>query len=81
MHYYGYAGGILYVDLTSGQTRTEPLDMEMAKKFIGGWGIGERLLYNLLKPGTDPLSPDNPIIIVLAHWWVRALHQLVKSSY
>jgi len=63
MQYYGYAGKILYVDLTSGQTRTEPLDMEMAKKFIGGWGIGERLLYDILKPGTDPLSPDNPIII------------------
>jgi len=63
MQCYGYAGKIIYVDLTSGQTRTEPLDMEMAKKFIGGWGIGERLLYNLLKPGTDPLSPDNPIII------------------
>jgi len=63
MQYYGYAGKILYVDLTSGQSRTEPLDMEMAKKFIGGCGIGERLLYDTLKPGTDPHSPDNPIII------------------
>jgi len=51
MQYYGYAGKILYVDLTSGQARTEPLDMEMAEKFIGGWGIGERLLYDILKPG------------------------------
>lgn len=63
MRYYGYAGKILYVDLTTGKTRTEPLDMDMAKDFIGGWGIGERLLCDMLKPGTDPLSPDNPIII------------------
>jgi len=63
MQYYGYAGKILYIDLTTGQYRTEPLDMSMAKKFIGGCGIGERLLYDILKPGIDPLSPGNPIII------------------
>ena len=63
MIYYGYAGNILYIDLTSGQSRIEPLDMSMAKKFIGGCGIGERLLCDILRPDTDPLSPDNPIII------------------
>ena len=63
MNYYGYAGKILYVDLTSRQFWTEPLDMVMAKKYLGGCGIGQRLFYDLLKPGTDPLSPDNPIII------------------
>ena len=63
MAYYGYAGNILYVNLTTGQCSTEPLDMALAKKFIGSCGIGERLLYNILKPGTNPLSPDNPIII------------------
>lgn len=63
MPYYGYAGKTLYVDLTTGEARTEPLDMEMAKKYIGGCGIGLRLLWDNLKPGTDPLSPDNPIIL------------------
>jgi len=63
MNYYGYAGKILYVDLTSGRFWTEPLDMLMAKKFLGGCGIGQKLFYNLLKPGINPLSPDNPIII------------------
>jgi len=63
MEYYGYAGRILYIDLTTGESRTEPLDMEMAKKFIGGSGIGTRLMFDLLKPGTNPLSPENPIIL------------------
>jgi aldehyde:ferredoxin oxidoreductase len=63
MNYYGYAGKILYVDLTSCRFWTEPLDMVMAQKFLGGCGIGQRLFYDLLKPGIDPLSPDNPIII------------------
>ncbi len=29
---------------------------------MGGRGIGVRLVYDLLKPGTDALSPDNPLI-------------------
>jgi aldehyde:ferredoxin oxidoreductase len=61
--YYGYVGQILHVDLTSGDISKQPLDTELARKFLGGWGINYRLEYDLLKPGTDPLSPDNPIII------------------
>ena len=33
---YGYAGRILYVDLTTGKTHVEKLNEEYAKKFIGG---------------------------------------------
>ena len=63
MKYYGFAGKVLYVDLTSGETRKEPLDPALIKKFIGGWGIGWHLMANNLKPGTPPLSPGNPIVI------------------
>ncbi|MCK4793127.1 MAG: hypothetical protein KAV87_55870, partial [Desulfobacteraceae bacterium] len=63
MDYYGYAGKILYVDLTSGDIEKQQLDTEVAQKFLGGWGINYQLEYDLLKPDTDPLSPDNPIII------------------
>lgn len=63
MEYVGYAGTILYIDLTSGEIKKEPLDMALAEKFLGGWGINYRLIWDLLKPGTDPLSPENPIVI------------------
>lgn len=59
----GYAGKILYVDLTSGNIRSEPLDLEMVKRFIGGWGINHRLAYDLVPPQCDPLSPENAIIL------------------
>lgn len=59
----GYAGKILHVDLTTETTRQEQLDRETAEQFIGGWGVNYRLLWDLLKPGTDPLSPENPLII------------------
>ena len=63
MRYSGYAGKVLFVDLTTKKQRTEPLDLEDAKKLIGGVGINQKLTYQHLKPGTPPLSPDNPIVI------------------
>ncbi|MDH5494582.1 MAG: aldehyde ferredoxin oxidoreductase family protein, partial [Candidatus Bathyarchaeota archaeon] len=59
-----YAGRILRVDLSTGKVETEPLKEEMAKKYIGGIGLGIRLLMDNSKPGTDPFSPDNPLIFV-----------------
>lgn len=46
----GYAGNIPYLDLTSGGIRKEPLDAELAKTFIGGHGINNRLAYDLIPP-------------------------------
>jgi aldehyde:ferredoxin oxidoreductase len=63
MAYYGYAGKELYVDLTNRRVWDRPLDLDEATKFLGGMGMQLRLLYELLKPGTDPLSPENPLII------------------
>lgn len=59
----GYAGNILFVDLSDGKIRKEPLDPELARAFIGGGGINQKLAYNLIPPKADPLSPENAIII------------------
>src|SRR4030065_2001881 len=59
---FAYAGKILRVDLTSGKVSTEPLSEETAKNYIGGIGLGIRLLMDNSKPGTDAFDPDNPII-------------------
>ncbi|MEM3090287.1 MAG: aldehyde ferredoxin oxidoreductase family protein [Candidatus Bathyarchaeia archaeon] len=61
---YGYAGRILHVDLTTGKTRTEPLNEEYAKKYIGGIGLGMRLWLDNSKAGVDPFSPENPLVLV-----------------
>ena len=63
MEYYGYAGKVLHVDLTSGSTQVEDLNMDMAKKYLGGQGINTRLAYDMIKPGIDPLGPENVIFI------------------
>jgi aldehyde:ferredoxin oxidoreductase len=59
---FAYAGKILRVNLTTGKISTEPLSEELAKNYVGGIGLGIRLLMDNSKAGTDPLSPDNPLI-------------------
>ena len=61
----GYAGTILYVDLTTGKTRTEKLSEEVAKKYIGGIGLGMKLYLSNSKAGVDPLSAENPLVLAV----------------
>ena len=62
---FGYAGRILIVDLDTGRTRTEPLNMDYAKKYIGGLGLGMRLCLDNTKQGVDPLSAENTLVLAL----------------
>jgi aldehyde:ferredoxin oxidoreductase len=59
----GYANRILHVDLSSGKTWTEPLKEEYAKKYIGGIGLGMRLLLDHSRPSVDPFDPENPLVL------------------
>jgi aldehyde:ferredoxin oxidoreductase len=58
----GWIGKTLIVDLNTGSIATEPLDAEIARQFIGGRGLGTRLLWDLVGPEVDPLSPENVLI-------------------
>jgi len=60
---YGYAGRILHIELTTGKTHVEPLNEEYAKNYIGGIGLGMRLWLDHSKPGVEPFSPENPLIL------------------
>ncbi|MFC1914516.1 aldehyde ferredoxin oxidoreductase family protein [Chloroflexota bacterium] len=62
MEYCGYVGKILHVDLTTRRIREEVLDTELARSFIGDYGISASLAYDLIKPGIDPLLPENVIL-------------------
>ncbi len=55
----GYMGKVLMVDLSRNGLKDEVLDEKLARQFIGGYGIGARLLFSRLKAGVDPLGPDN----------------------
>ena len=59
---HGWSGKILEIDLTRGTFETRALDMDMAYQFLGGRGLGARLLWDLVGPETDALSPENVLI-------------------
>ncbi|WP_018086692.1 aldehyde ferredoxin oxidoreductase family protein [Desulfurispora thermophila] len=59
----GYTGNVLRVDLTTGRAQVEELRRDWARKYLGGKGLGIRYLYEELTPGTDPLAPENKVIL------------------
>jgi aldehyde:ferredoxin oxidoreductase len=60
---FGYNGIILRVNLTEGKLSRERFDEKIARKFLGGRGLGVKILFDELKPGIDPLGPDNKLVI------------------
>jgi aldehyde:ferredoxin oxidoreductase len=58
-----YMNRYLSVDLSTGETAEGPLDPAMLEMFVGGKGLGLKLLSDLA-PTVDPLSPDNPLIFM-----------------
>jgi aldehyde:ferredoxin oxidoreductase len=59
----GFAGKVLNIDLTHREIRQESLNPLLAEKFIGGLGLSIKLYSDRIKPGTDALSPENPIVL------------------
>jgi len=55
----GYVGKIGFVNLSNGEIREQELDEKLARDFIGGHGLGARILFEMQKGGIDPLGPDN----------------------
>lgn len=59
----GWTGKILRINLTEGAHKVEDLDKELAKKYIGGRGIGSKMLLDEVDPKVDPFSPENKMFI------------------
>ncbi|MBW1685309.1 MAG: aldehyde ferredoxin oxidoreductase, partial [Deltaproteobacteria bacterium] len=55
----GYMGKVLHVDLTSGAIEPEELPESMYEQYLGGYGLGARILFDRIPAGADPLGPDN----------------------
>ncbi len=53
----GYLGKLLVVDLSTSKTTDERLSEDLLRDFIGGYGVGARLLLERMHPGTDPRRP------------------------
>lgn len=61
---YGYDGKVLRINLKERTCKSENLDLDKAKKFIGCRGLGVKTLFDEIDPKIDALSPENKFIIV-----------------
>lgn len=62
---HGYFGKLLEVNLSTGEIKDTPLPEDDLLNFIGGRGLGMKMLWDRLeKPGVDPLSPENPLMFL-----------------
>lgn len=54
---YGYAGKVLYVDLTREDVSVKPLNRGYAESLIGGFGVNNRIAYDAAPRGLTPSHP------------------------
>ena len=54
---------IVRVDLSTGKVERKSVDDALHRAYLGGPGVGWRLMADALRPGIDPLSPENIICI------------------
>ena len=74
---------ILRVDLTKQKIEKQELPQKFVEDYLGGRGIGAKLLYDELPAGTNPLSPENMVVFsssVLGGTFAPASARLTVSS-
>lgn len=60
----GYARRLLEVNLSEARIVTSPLDEKLLMQFMGGSGLATQLFLNRFSPDLDPLSRENPLIVM-----------------
>ncbi len=61
---YGWNGKILRINLTKKEIKVQQLNKDLLVKFVGGRGLAAKILWDELKPGTDPLSSENKLVFM-----------------
>src|SRR5918994_695578 len=63
---YGYHGAYLRIDVMEGSASRVPLADATLRQFLGGSGLGARLLLDEGGAESDPLSPDAPLVFAFS---------------
>ena len=59
----GWTKKILRVDLSNGSIKSEPLNMQWAKDYLGQRGLATKYFVEEVDPKVDPLAPENKLIM------------------
>jgi aldehyde:ferredoxin oxidoreductase len=62
----GYHGAALHVDLGGGTPRRQVLPEETLRAYLGGSGLGARLLADASPAGVEPLAPEAALVVALS---------------
>lgn len=60
----GYANRIARVDLSRGKVEYEEMDEDVAHKYVGGRGLGDKLVFDA-GHDYDAFDPENPLVIAV----------------
>lgn len=61
---YGYHDRLAWIDLSLGKIELREIGSGDLNDFIGGGNLGAALLARMVDENTDPLSPENPLIMM-----------------
>ena len=59
----GFAGKYLRIDLTSGDLLNQPFDEPTYRAYLGGTGVGSKILYDEVPPDAEWSNPVNRVTI------------------
>src|SRR5579871_5506246 len=63
---FGYHGCYLRIDVSTGESERVPLDEAVLRQFIGGSGLGVKLLLDAGAAVVDPLAPEAPLVFAFS---------------
>src|SRR5271157_238316 len=58
----GYTGKVARINLATGDIKREEISEEFCRNWIGGYGMGIKVVWDEVPAGCDPLSPDNVLV-------------------
>ena len=56
---FGNIGKFLFIDLSTGKSWDESADLSIYNEYLGGYGIGVKILMEKMRGKVDPLGPEN----------------------
>ena len=60
----GWKGVNLRIDLTDRKITKERIDPQLLRMYVGGKGLGARMLYDEVGPDIEPFSPQNLLMLL-----------------
>src|SRR3954470_18287227 len=63
---FGYHGSYLRIDASTGTATHVPLAGDVLRRYLGGSGLGARLLLDEGGATADPLSPEAPLVFAFS---------------